>query len=402
MTTLANFPMKDQLTEPAGPLDADGRNDNPRFNCVATSFAAAIQYLTGKTVRGEELKDAAYGDKYQGGTSLSRYIDSAADRARALYGVTATPYNSSDTAALIRQARTWLRQGFPVIATIPSAWGTAHSEAALKSPNFSTHVVCFNTENGTAMGAMNPWGGFQQNEPDSWWEGRLCYGQVWKIYKQAVPPTESEPNFVALDLQHSLGYFSQAGSDTGKWNCSNGKTVMGAILAFYRSFGFRALCGLSYLGLPLTLELAPIAGYNGRVQVFERGAVAYDPQRKFDNPPGVPASFDPCYTAHIEGGPVFDALVASIKAQLKQAEGERDAAKASLATAQSALAAAQRVATDAAAAQQLSEQAAAAAQAAQAEAEAKLAEVERASEAANKALQAVQMAKQALDVLGGN
>lgn len=149
--------MKNQLTAPAGPLDADGINDKPLFNCVDESFAAAIQYLTGKTVYGEELKDAEYGDKYQGGTALRVYVDQATDRARKVYGVTAEAFNSTDTTKLISQARTWLRQGFPVIATIPSAWGTAHSESVLANPNFSTHVVVFYTEDGTHMGAMNPW-----------------------------------------------------------------------------------------------------------------------------------------------------------------------------------------------------------------------------------------------------
>lgn len=195
MATLANFPMKNQLTAPAGPLDADGINDNPRFNCVDESLAAAIQYLTGKTVYGEELKDAEYGDKYQGGTALRVYVDNATDRARAKYGVTAEAFNSTDTTKLISQARAWIRAGYPVIVTIPSAWGTAHTQAQLAKPSFSTHVVCLYSEFGgnskmaSSLTAMNPWGGVSQAEFDTWWKDRLCYGQVWRIYKEEAVAT---------------------------------------------------------------------------------------------------------------------------------------------------------------------------------------------------------------------
>lgn len=182
MATLKNFPMKDQLKGES----IDGRPaENMRFDCVDVAFAAAIQYLTGKPCTGDELKDAEYGESYKNaGTALWRYVDNQSDRARAVYGVSAEAFNSTDTVALIHQARAWLRQGFPVIATIPSAWDTAHTQAQLAKPGFSTHVVVFYTEDGKAMGAMNPWGGKLLAEPDAWWKDRLCYGQVWKIYKE--------------------------------------------------------------------------------------------------------------------------------------------------------------------------------------------------------------------------
>ena len=190
MTTLANFPMKDQRSEKT--LDGNPP-ENGNYDCVPTSLAAAIQYLTGKPCSGDELKDAEYGQAYKGGTALRNYVDNAADRARAVYGVTAESFNSTSTVELIHQARAWLRQGFPVIATIPSQWNTGHTEAELVKPNFSSHVVVFYTEDGTHLGAMNPWGGFEQAEPDEWWSQRLCYGQVWKIYKEAQVATSGVP-----------------------------------------------------------------------------------------------------------------------------------------------------------------------------------------------------------------
>lgn len=191
MATLANFPMKNQRDEKT----LDGKPpENGNYDCVPTSLAAAIQYLTGKPCSGDELKDAEYGDAYKGGTALRNYVDNATDKARAVYGVNAEAFNSTSTVALIHQARAWLRQGFPVIATIPSQWGNAYNEAQLASPNFSSHVVVFYTEDGTHMGAMNPWGGFLQAQPDAWWAERLCYGQVWKIYKETTPvATQQQP-----------------------------------------------------------------------------------------------------------------------------------------------------------------------------------------------------------------
>lgn len=194
MATLKNFPLKDQRTEKT----SDGRPpENGNFDCVPTSLAAAIQYLTGREVNGDELKDAEYGEGYTGGTALRNFFDQPNDRARSIYGVNAEPFNSTSTVALIHQARIWLQQGFPVIATIPSAWGQAFSEKVLASPPFPTHVVVFYTEDGKHMGAMNPWGGFLQAEDDAWWSKRLCYGQIWKIYKEEPVATETKDQTIA-------------------------------------------------------------------------------------------------------------------------------------------------------------------------------------------------------------
>lgn len=309
MATLANFPMKNQRTAPAGPLDKDGKNDNPDFNCVGESFAAAIQYLTGRTVYGEELKDAEYGDLYKGGTALRVYVDQATDRARAVYGCNAEIFNSTDTSKLISQARTWLRQGYPVIATIPSAWGTAHTQAQLAKPSFSTHVVCFYTEDGTHMGAMNPWGGFLQAEPDAWWHDRLCYGQVWKVYK--------EDAVAILEIAGTNGYFT-ANKD-GSWQCKNGRKVAGAILTDYRADD-----GLRRYGLPISDEVAVFPNDANkdkaavRAQLFERGLRVADPKFLYDKPAGTPAGAQ-VYAGHIEQGNGFNLLTTALNKQLHDA-----------------------------------------------------------------------------------
>lgn len=138
---------------------------------------------------------------------------------------------------------------------------------------------------------------------------------------------------MTIVLTDVSSYFSADPTVVGQWDCHNGKTIHGAILSYYRSYGGRALCGMSFLGLPLTDELAPDATYQGRVQIFERGAIAYDPSRKWDSPTGTPST-DVCYMMHMDSGFVNRWLTNALQAQLKQAQ-------AALAAAQTALTAAQ-------------------------------------------------------------
>ena len=80
-------------------------------------------------------------------------------------------------------------------------------------------------------------------------------------------------------------FFSNLGNDV--WKCSKTGFVVGhGILNFYQHFGGDALCGLTYLGLPLSNEI-PIAGHPGVVkQQFERATVCWDPNHEVDSPPG--------------------------------------------------------------------------------------------------------------------
>ncbi|GCF09578.1 peptidoglycan recognition protein family protein [Dictyobacter arantiisoli] len=93
------------------------------------------------------------------------------------------------------------------------------------------------------------------------------------------------------------GFFVAASN--GRWLCSpNGHYIGGAILSFYRRFGNGGLCGITYLGLPLTNEIA-VSGHPGVVyQRFERGALAYDPKHVLDSPPGA----GDVYCMHVDKG----------------------------------------------------------------------------------------------------
>lgn len=307
MTTLANFPHHDQRTE----ATKDGRPpENGNYDCVATSFACAIQYYTGQFVSGDELKDAEYGESYRNaGTALSQYVDQASDLARAKYGVTAVPLNG-DPWTLVRYIHQEVDAGRPVEATIPSQWGLTRAQTA----GGSTHcIVFFKTYNGGLV-AMNPWGGFDHDGSDQYWADRLCENQVWSIRKEAQGALPSMP----LDINTVKSFFQQ--QPNGNWYAPATKCViMGGILGFYRTLPHQ-LGGLYFLGLPISGEIYPMSGV--AVQLFERGVLVYDPSNKLDNPP---AAGD-VYFGHINSDLVVGRLASAMKAQL-------DAANANLAAA---------------------------------------------------------------------
>ncbi|GHO46681.1 CHAP domain-containing protein [Ktedonospora formicarum] len=79
--------------------------------------------------------------------------------------------------------------------------------------------------------------------------------------------------------------FEAAGANY--WRCKQtGCYIGGSILNFYCQFGGLGMSGLTHLGLPITNVYTPRTGYPGSYQWFQRGILAYDPLRQFDQPPG--------------------------------------------------------------------------------------------------------------------
>jgi hypothetical protein len=111
---------------------------------------------------------------------------------------------------------------------------------------------------------------------------------------------QGEPSVkIDLNIPAVSSYFSAAAN--GRWKCKiTGMVVGGAILSFYQQFGNAGLCGITYLGLPLSNEIAAnISGHPGIVyQRFERGVLAYDPPHVLDSPPGA----GDVYCMHIDKG----------------------------------------------------------------------------------------------------
>lgn len=168
--TLPRFPLVNQLQSPT--LD-HAPDENARENCVPSSICAALDYLTGKTYEPDAIKDAVYGQGYTGGQSAAHYIAYAARQ-----GVTLRSVRGSQS-QLVTTIRSELQAGHPVLVTMPSQWGTAPADPV--HPSGWTHVGVMCGYGPGVLRCMNPWGGFWQDQSESWWAARLCYGEVWPL-----------------------------------------------------------------------------------------------------------------------------------------------------------------------------------------------------------------------------
>ena len=126
-------------------------------------------------------------------------------------------------------------------------------------------------------------------------------------------------------------------SANGAWHCiakNHDFLMLGNIRSFYVRYGNKGLCGVTYLGLPLTAMFAIKSGIYA--QLFERGLVIDDHNRIIDSPVGL-ESTENCYLGHVDNGtgltlisqPVAAALQAQItalKAQLATTVAGTDAA----------------------------------------------------------------------------
>ncbi len=127
---------------------------------------------------------------------------------------------------------------------------------------------------------------------------------------------------IDLTMSDVAHYFVQAPGDA--WHCpSTNYTIGNAMLDFYRSFGNSALCGLTFLGLPLSNEYA-VPGYPAATeQIYERATLRYDPHHQVDNPPCAGA----VYLTHVAalGNPPLAAALTKIidlTSQLQSAESQ--------------------------------------------------------------------------------
>jgi hypothetical protein len=125
--------------------------------------------------------------------------------------------------------------------------------------------------------------------------GPYPWGALW-----AYLNSQGEQS-VKIDLNTPgvSNFFTSASG--GHWLCKlTNMLVGGAILTFYQQFGNYGLCGATYLGMPLSNEIAAkISGHPEVVyQRFERGVLAYDPSHVLDSPPG---SGD-VYCMHVDKG----------------------------------------------------------------------------------------------------
>lgn len=299
MTTLTNFPLKNQLKT----VLSDGTLDpNNQFDCVAESLAAGLQFLTGKPFEGGQLKEAVYGKSYQGTTDAVKYIDYCS-----LQGVTLSYFNAADNHALVNEAHKQLQAEHPVIFSEPDPYCQPYERDVLGW----THVLVWYGE--TADGglvAMDPFGGFSLAKSDADWAALLRYNQIWIMQKKEEG--NEMPVTISLSDSRVSAYYQPAGA---MWRCitrgvSYGLVIGNAMLAYYQQEAEGTLRGLTSFGLPLSNEIG--IGQGRTMQFFERGVLVYDPSHSNDNPPGAGA----VYRAHLYTGVGQDPRVADLTKQL--------------------------------------------------------------------------------------
>lgn len=137
--------------------------------------------------------------------------------------------------------------------------------------------------------------------------GTFDWDALW-TYLTGNQPEED----IMIDLNNPT-VASHFTTDGSAWKCTNGFSIHGEILEFYKQYGGMALCGLSFLGLPLTLEV-PISSRPGVVyQRYERGVLIYDPLHVIDMPPGLEQSH--VYPMHIDSGLGQDPRVSTLQSE---------------------------------------------------------------------------------------
>ena len=162
------------------PLDQLQEPSNPKNDCVFTSNAVLANAYLDTSYTGTQLKamDSDYGPNYLGGASEAKLADTMAR-----LGITMTRRGSSTQAGLIAILHSEIAQGHGVICTIPSQWNSAVTNAGSswnpRTYSGPSHVVLMCGYGPGMLRAMNPWGGFWQDESDSWWATRLLTGDVW-------------------------------------------------------------------------------------------------------------------------------------------------------------------------------------------------------------------------------
>lgn len=193
--------------------------------------------------------------------------------------------------------RAWVHAGFSVIVAVaetsvhdlvlgdavPYPWNPVGNHIiVITGVDGSNNFLVRDSANITPAGVL-------RSGPRTYDASKLCFVSATVV----IPPWKARPDptfdpgkdtmMIDLTMANVTFYFE---NDGGNWKCKQtGFSIHGGILQFYQGFGGNALCGLTYLGLPLSDEIAFEQGKPMVKQYFERGVVAYDPQHQEDDPP---------------------------------------------------------------------------------------------------------------------
>lgn len=142
--------------------------------------------------------------------------------------------------------------------------------------------------------------------------GPYPWSDLWAFLKG-----EESSMTIDLSLPAIQDFFTLAPG--GTWRCKqNGNVIGGAILDFYRKYGGMALCGLTFLGLPVSNEIGIPGKPPAVLQRFERGVLFYDPNHALDRPPGANA----VYAAHLYQGYGQDPRYIQALTQIQQLQDQ--------------------------------------------------------------------------------
>ncbi|GHO85793.1 hypothetical protein [Dictyobacter formicarum] len=169
---LSNFPMKSQRTE-------DPTQANREYDCVATSIAACIQFLTGQSTTGSQLKNSIYGASYIGATYVSDYVAEVAKHGVVLHTI------DGEMSTLLPRIRAELAQGHPVVA--------AELDPYVNAALDWTHMIAFYGCTPTTLTAMDPYIAQPVTKSDADWLKVLKYNEVWPLSKQEPALVEHVP-----------------------------------------------------------------------------------------------------------------------------------------------------------------------------------------------------------------
>lgn len=299
MSVLENFPMKSQLV--------DTNEVNRQYDCVPTSIAASLQWITGKPFDGAAIKDEVYSKGYVGGTSAKEYVSYCAEQ-----GVRLSMVDAGSFANTVKLAHSFLAQQKPVIYTQYDPYSS--------DPNM-THVCTWYADGPGYLIAMDPYplpgmaNGHPVRQPDIQWIKDLRSTQLWILEKLDGSTERIEddmPPPLTIANAEAAQHFVQSSSTS--WHCiATNKVLLGAMLSYYCLCGATAMHGLLELGLPVSNEI-PLDNKGNTRQHFERGVLFYDPSKIYDNPPGSGS----VYPAQIYIGPGQDPKLAELQTQVEQ------------------------------------------------------------------------------------
>src|SRR6266550_8875972 len=174
IVTLVDFPYKNQNSTV---LQSGEIDPNHSFDCVPTSIAAGMQYLTGQPFEGGILKEIIYGAGKRGGQDAHDFIQYCSH-----WNINLYPVNGSPT-HLIDMARTHLQAGHPLLFTIDDPYVNT------SLPQYAgwTHVIAMYGENPGYLLAMDPFIAKTVMKTDAAWQRDMRNNQIWVLERIDKP-----------------------------------------------------------------------------------------------------------------------------------------------------------------------------------------------------------------------